>query len=84
MRCDRGATPRRATNTAGYSLDERRKCMSVKVKVSYTDDQELAGVIRLLAPAVQRCKVPRLQEGRYKRAYIELQVEEKQRTPDEA
>lgn len=59
--------------------------MSVKVKVSYTDDQELAGVIRLLAPAVQRCKVPRLQEGRYKRAYIELQVEEKhERTAREA
>ncbi len=58
--------------------------MSVKVKVSYTDEQELAGVIRLLAPAVQRCKVPRLQEGKYKRAYIELQVEEKQRTPDKA
>lgn len=48
--------------------------MSVKIKVSYTDDQELAGVIQLLAPAVQRCKVPKLQKGEYKRAYVDLQV----------
>ena len=44
--------------------------MSVKIKVSYNTDQELAGVIRLLSPAVKDCKVSSNKEGRYKKAYI--------------
>lgn len=48
--------------------------MSVKIKVSYNTDQELAGVIRLLDPAVKDYKVSRNKEGRYKKAYIELEV----------
>ena len=46
--------------------------MSVRIKVSYTDDEELAGVIRLLSPAVKRWKVAKRQEGTYKNAYIYL------------
>ncbi len=46
--------------------------MSVKIRVSYTDDEELAGVIRLLSPHMVSYKVARQQEGKYKRAYIEL------------
>lgn len=44
--------------------------MSVKIKVSYNNDEELTGVIRLLAPAVRDYKVSRNKEGRYKKAYI--------------
>ena len=44
--------------------------MSVKIRVSYTDDEELAGVIRLLSPAVKSWKVAKRQEGAFKNAYI--------------
>ena len=44
--------------------------MSVKIRVSYTDDEELARVIRLLSPAVKSCKVAKRQEGAYRNAYI--------------
>lgn len=44
--------------------------MSVKIRVSYTDEEELAGVIRLLSPAVKSWKVAKRQEGAYKNAYI--------------
>lgn len=52
--------------------------MSVKIKVSYNTDEELAGVIRLLSPVLKDYKVSRNKEGRYKKAYIELNTE---RTP---
>ena len=45
--------------------------MSVKIKVSYSTDQELAGVIRLLSPALKECRL-RPAKGAYKRAYITL------------
>ena len=45
--------------------------MSVKIRVSYTDDEEIAGVIRLLSPAVKSWKV-KPQKGRYKLAYIDM------------
>lgn len=46
--------------------------MSVKIRVSYTDDEELAGVIRLLSPAVKSWKVAKRQESTYRNAYIYL------------
>lgn len=46
--------------------------MSIKIKVSYTEDAELAGVIRLLSPVVKSWKVSKNQEGQYKKAYIVL------------
>lgn len=45
--------------------------MSVKIRVSYTDDEELAGVIRLLSPLGKKWKVSRNQKGKYKKAYTE-------------
>lgn len=45
--------------------------MSVKIRVSYNTDQEIAGVIRLLSPALKECKL-RPAKGAYKRAYITL------------
>lgn len=47
--------------------------MSVKIKVSYTDEQELAGVIRLLSPVIKSYKV-KPDKGKYKRAYIEAET----------
>lgn len=45
--------------------------MSVKIRVSYTEDEELAGVIQLLSPMLTNVKV-QPQRGQYKRAYISL------------
>ena len=45
--------------------------MSVKIKVSYNEAEELAGLIRLLSPAVKSWKV-KPQKGRYKLAYIDI------------
>lgn len=46
--------------------------MSVKVKVSYMTDEELAGVIRLLSPVIKSYKVSKNQEGQHKKAYVDL------------
>ncbi len=46
--------------------------MSVKVKVSYTDDRELMQVILRLKPVIKTCKIPKQQQGAYKKAYLVL------------
>lgn len=44
--------------------------MSVKIRVSYTEEEELAGVIRLLSPlGVSWKRQPK--KGKYMRAYSE-------------
>ena len=45
--------------------------MSVKIRVSYTEEEELAGVIRLLSPLRKKWKVPKNQKGPFKKAYTE-------------
>ena len=45
--------------------------MSIKIRVSYSTEEELAGVIRLLAPVLGEVKV-QPQKGQYRRAYISL------------
>ena len=45
--------------------------MSVRIRVSYTDEEELAGVIRLLSPLGKKWKVAKNQKGPYKKAYTE-------------
>lgn len=47
--------------------------MSIKIRVSYSTEEELAGVIRLLSPAVKSWKV-KPQKGRYKLAYIDMKT----------
>lgn len=54
--------------------------MSVKIKVSYTTDQELHKIMQLLSPVVKSWK-KQPAKGKYKRAYIELNRE---RSPNEA
>lgn len=45
--------------------------MSIKIRVSYSTEEELAGVIRLLSPVLREVKV-QPQKGQYKRAYLSL------------
>ncbi len=54
--------------------------MSVKIKISYTTEEELAGVVRLLSPVVKSWK-KQPANGKYKRAYGTLNRE---RSPNEA
>ena len=44
--------------------------MSVKIKVSYTDEQELGRIVRLLSTEVKNWK-KQPAKGKYKRAYGE-------------
>ena len=46
--------------------------MSVKIRISYTEEEELAGVIRLLSPALKSYKVSRKREGKHRNAYADL------------
>lgn len=48
--------------------------MSAKIKLSYTDDRELERVRALLAPSIQKIKVPKGQKSPYKLAYIWLKT----------
>ena len=52
--------------------------MSVKIRVSYTDDEELAGVIQLLSPLGKEWKEAKKQKGPYKKAYTEERDKRKQ------
>lgn len=51
--------------------------MSIKIKMSYESPQELQEVLKRLEPMTLSCKVPKGQEGRYKRAYINAQTDKK-------
>lgn len=47
--------------------------MSVKIKVSYQEPQELAHVLRLLRPIVKKYKISENREGSFRKAYLELE-----------
>lgn len=56
--------------------------MSIKIKVSYEDPQELQEILKRLEPILLSCKVSRSREGRYKKAYISSKIEANpERTP---
>lgn len=46
--------------------------MGAKVRVSYEKPQELHTVLKLLQPIVKSYKAEKGQNGRYKKAYVEL------------
>ena len=47
--------------------------MSMKLKISYEHEEELARVLTILNPLIIRCKKSSNREGRYKKAYVELE-----------
>lgn len=49
--------------------------MSVEIKISYNTAEELAGLVRLLSPALKSYKVSANKKGRYKKAYAVLSSE---------
>ena len=46
--------------------------MSVKIRVSYVDEEELQEGMKRLGLLIQSYKIPKQQSGRYHKAYIVL------------
>lgn len=46
--------------------------MSVKIKVSYEQPEELQQILDSLSKGVKNVKMPRQQAGKYKKAYIDF------------
>lgn len=44
----------------------------IKIKVSYETQEELRQLLQKLHPSVNKCKIPRQQSGKFKKAYIEI------------
>ena len=50
--------------------------MAVKVRISYEKPQELHTVTEMLKPIIISCKADKGENGRYKRAYLEVDIPE--------
>lgn len=50
--------------------------MAVKVKISYEKPQELHIVLKLLKPITKSCKAEKGGNGRYRRAYLDVEIQE--------
>lgn len=50
--------------------------MSAKVRLSYESPQELHAVEELLKPVITSCRAEKGGNGRYKRAYMNLEIPE--------
>lgn len=48
--------------------------MSVKIKISYTDPEELKIILKILRPLIKCQRISKNEEGKYKKAYIELSI----------
>lgn len=48
--------------------------MAIKVRVSYERPQELHTVVRLLQPVIKSYKIQKGGNGRYKKAYLDIEM----------
>lgn len=48
--------------------------MAIKVRISYEEPQELHAVLKLLKPIIKSYKARDGENGRYKKAYLEVDV----------
>jgi len=46
--------------------------MSVKIMVSYTEDKEIEGILKILKPVTKRFKIARNKRGQFYNAYIDV------------
>lgn len=61
--------------------------MSVKIKVSYQESNELDQVLQLLRPVIKSCRISGNQTGSFRKAYIDLRAEHRSKpegTPETA
>lgn len=50
--------------------------MAVKVRISYEKPQELHTVLKLLNPIIKSYKADKGKNGRFKRAYLDVEISE--------
>ncbi len=50
--------------------------MSAKIMVSYTEDSELQGILKILEPVTLKHKIAKDKKGRFYNAYIEVKTHE--------
>lgn len=50
--------------------------MATKIRISYEEPQELHTVLKLLRPIVKSCKADKGANGRFKRAYLDVEISE--------
>ncbi len=48
--------------------------MALKARISYEEPQELHAVTELLKPIIKSCKADKGENGRYKKAYMDLEI----------
>lgn len=48
--------------------------MALKARISYEEPQELHAVTELLKPIIKACKADKGENGRYKKAYMDLEI----------
>lgn len=60
------------------------KCdtMAVKLRISYEKPQELHTVTELLKPIIKLCKADKGENGRFKKAYLEVNISEENAQKD--
>lgn len=51
----------------------KERLMSAKIKISYEKPEELKQIVGMLSPVMRSCKVAKGQQGRYKKAYVEIE-----------
>lgn len=51
----------------------KERLLSAKVKISYEKPEELKQIVAMLSPVMRSCKVAKGQQGRYKKAYVEIE-----------
>lgn len=50
--------------------------MATKIRISYEEPRELHTVLKLLNPIIKSCKEDKGENGRYKKAYLEVDIPE--------
>ena len=63
---------KRENNGSGPGYERRRDDIAVKIKVSYEHPEELRWLLDQLRPEVKSWKVSRNQEGKFRKAYVEM------------
>lgn len=58
----------------GWQSEVKCDIMAVKVRVSYEEPQELRAVAELLKPIIKSCKADKGENGRFKKAYLEVNI----------
>ena len=51
----------------------KERLVGAKIKISYEKPEELKQIVAMLSPVMRSCKVAKGQQGRYKKAYVEIE-----------